>query len=71
MEEVIERALAVVKSKAEWLAYVKKFNDPAGFVFCDSSMLDDIKDAINEENPIHSGASLASCLQKCKIVLNN
>ena len=71
MEDIIERALNVVKQKEEWITYIKKFNDPKGFVFADSELLDRIKDAIDTENPIHSGASLAMCLQKCKIILNN
>jgi hypothetical protein len=69
--EIINRALTVVKTNPEWLNYIKTFNDPRGFVFCDSPLLDDIKDAVDAENPIHSGASLATCLQKCKIILNN
>ena len=71
MEDIIERALNVVKQKEEWITYIKKFNDPKGFVFADSELLDTIKDAIDTENPIHSGSSLALCLQKCKIILNN
>jgi hypothetical protein len=71
MEEVVERALNVVKSKAEWMVYVKNFNEPSGFSFCNTPILEEIKDAIDAENPIHSGASLALCLQKCKIILNN
>ena len=70
-EEIVIRALNVVKSNPEWVSYIKSFNDEAGFVFCDSELLDKIKDAVDEENPIHSGASLAMCLQKCKIILNN
>jgi hypothetical protein len=69
--DIVNRALTVVKSQPEWLNYIKTFNDPRGFVFCDSPLLDYIKDAVDEENPIHSGASLATCLQKCKIILNN
>jgi hypothetical protein len=69
--DIVNRALTVVKSNPEWINYIKSFNDPSGFVFCDSSLLEDIKDAVEEENPIHSGASLAMCLQKCKIILNN
>ena len=69
--EIVNRALIVVKSNPEWITYIKTFNDPSGFVFCDSPLLEDIKDAVDEENPIHSGASLALCLQKCKIILNN
>lgn len=70
-EEIIERALAVVKRNEEWIAYIKSFNDPAGFMFAESTLLDEIKDAIDDENPVHSGASIAMCLQKCKIILNN
>ena len=71
LEEIVDRALTVVKSKPEWIKYIKTFNNPQGFVFCDDKMLDDITSAVDEENPIHSGASLALCLQKCKIILNN
>jgi hypothetical protein len=71
MEEIIERALNVVKSNPEWTTYVKTFNDPAGFLFTESILLETIKEAIDAENQIHSGASIAMCLQKCKIILNN
>ena len=71
MEDIVERALAVVKSKSEWVNFIKQFDDSSGFIFVDSAMMDEIKDAVDAENPIHSGASLALCLQKCKILLNN
>ena len=71
MEEIITRALNVVQTKPEWIQYIKQFNDPAGFVFCDSAILEEIKTAVDTDNPIHSGASLAMCLQNCKIILNN
>lgn len=71
MEDIVERALAVVKSKSEWVNFIKQFDDSSGFIFVDSAMMDEIKDAVDAENPIHSGASLALCLQKCKIILNN
>jgi hypothetical protein len=70
LEEIVERALNVVKSKPEWITYVKSFNHPAGFLFCEDHLLGDITMAIDEENPIHSGASIASCLQTCKTLLN-
>jgi hypothetical protein len=70
-KEIVERALKVVQSNPEWVTYIKSFNDASGFVFCDAEILDKIKDAVDKENPIHSGASLAMCLQKCKIILNN
>ena len=69
-KEIINRALTVVKTKPEWIEYVRNFMDPNGFMFNESPLLEDIKDAIDEENPIHSGASLAMCLQKCKSILN-
>jgi hypothetical protein len=69
-EECVERALSVVKRNEEWVEYVKQFNDPSGFMFAKSALLDKIKDAIDDENPIHSGCSLAMCLQKCKKQLN-
>jgi len=69
--EIINRALSVVVSNPAWVEYIKDFDGPTGFMFAKSPLLDDIKDAIDEENPIHSGASLAMCLQKCKKILNN
>ena len=69
-KETINRALNVVKSNPEWIDYVTNFMDSNGFMFNESHLLDDIKDAIDEENPIHSGASLALCLQKCREILN-
>lgn len=71
MGEIIQRALNVVKSNPEWITYIKNFNNPRGFVYCDDKVLNDITTAIDDENPIHSGASLALCLQKCRIILNN
>ena len=70
MEEVVERALNVVKSNEKWVDFIKNFNEPNGFMFCDSPELNIIKDAVDEENPIHSGASIALCLQECKHLLN-
>ena len=69
--KIVNRALTVVKSNPEWIDYVKNFNQHNGFMFADSALLEDIKDAIDTENPIHSGASLAMCLQQCKKILNN
>jgi hypothetical protein len=71
MENIVQRALNVVKSNPEWITYIKTFNNPRGFVFCDDKILDEITSAVDDENPIHSGASLALCLQKCRIILNN
>jgi hypothetical protein len=68
--ENINRALNVINSKPEWIEYIKTFNDPNGFMFNETPLLDDIKDAVDEENPIHSGASLAMCLQKCRQILS-
>ena len=68
--ENINRALNVINTKPEWIEYVTHFIDPNGFMFNETPLLDDIKNAIDEENPIHSGASLALCLQKCKILLS-
>jgi hypothetical protein len=70
MEEIIERALNVVKSKPEWVEYVKNFDGPNGFTMTNSELLNDIKDAVDTENPIHSGASLGMCLRECKTLLN-
>lgn len=67
---VINRALTVVKSNPEWIDYVKNFNEDTGFMFNETPLLYDIKDAIDADNPIHSGASLAMSLQKCKKILN-
>jgi hypothetical protein len=71
MADMIERALNVIQQREEWITYIKNFNDPSGFVFAESEILNTIKDAIDTENPIHSGSSLGLCLQKCKIILNN
>ena len=46
--DIVNRALTVVKSNAEWINYIKSFNDPSGFVFCDAPLLDDIKEAVEE-----------------------
>ena len=70
-EDIVQRALNVVKSNPEWITYIKNFNNINGFVFCRDKILEDITTAVDEENPIHSGASLALCLQKCRIILNN
>jgi hypothetical protein len=67
--EIKNRALNVVKSNPEWVEYIKDFDSSSGFMFITSSILEDIKAAIDEENPIHSGASLAMCLQYCKKIL--
>jgi hypothetical protein len=71
IEEIVQRTLNVVKSNPDWITYIKNFNNPSGFMFCDDNILNDISSAVDEENPIHSSASLALCLQKCKIILNN
>lgn len=71
MEEFVERALKVVQSREEWITYIKDFNYPYGFLYTESELLLQIKNAIDAENPIHSGASLAMCLQECKKLLNN
>ena len=67
--DTINRALQVIRQNEEWVTYIKNFADPIGFVFADSELLEQIKDAIDEENPIHSGSSLGLCLQKCKSLL--
>ena len=67
--DTINRALQVIRQKDEWVTYVINFADPIGFIFADSEILEQIKDAIDEENPIHSGSSLGLCLQKCKGLL--
>ena len=69
-EEIVNRALTVINSNNEWIECVKNYNDPRGFLFCPSDIINDIGDAIDEENPIHSGASIAMCLQECKTRLN-
>jgi len=68
--EIKNRALNVVKSNPEWVEYIKDFDSSSGFMFITSSILEDIKTAIDDENPIHSGTSLAMCLQHCKKILN-
>lgn len=60
------RLLSVVKSKPEWITYVRDFNDPHGFMFADSPILDAIVDAIEADNDIHSGNSIAMCLRACQ-----
>jgi len=70
LQEIVARALNVVKTNPEWIAYVKNFDDPKGFLFKQSTTLDEICTAIDDENPIHSGASIAMCLQQCKFLLN-
>ena len=67
--DMINRALKVIKQNEEWVTYVINFADPVGFIFADSEILEQIKDAIDEENPIHSGNSLGMCLRKCKSLL--
>jgi hypothetical protein len=67
--DMINRALKVIKQNEEWVTYVINFADPVGFIFADSEILEQIKDAIDEENPIHSGNSLGRCLRKCKSLL--
>jgi len=71
MQETVNRALTVINRNNEWMEYVKNFDDPRGFLFCQSNIVNDIGDAIDEENPIHSGSSIAVCLQQCKYILNN
>ena len=71
MEEIAARALNVVKSKPEWIICIKEFNEPSGFMISDNKMVQDIKTAIDEENPIHSGCSIAMCLQQCREILNS
>ena len=67
----VDRALGVVKRDETWITYIKSFNDTEGFMFAESTLLEKIKNAIDDENPIHSGASIAMCLQQCKKILNN
>jgi hypothetical protein len=69
--KIIERALNVVKTNPEWITYIKNFNGENGFLFTESKLLDEIRNAIDDENPIHSGASLSMCLKQCKNILNN
>jgi hypothetical protein len=71
MEEIIVRALKVIRSKPEWLSYVKNFNDDTkGFLLANNQHINELKTAIDNENPVHSGASLAMCLQECRKLLN-
>jgi hypothetical protein len=39
-------------------------------MFCESKLLKAIGDAIDDENPCHSGTSIAMCLKECKMLLN-
>jgi hypothetical protein len=70
MEEITARALNVIRTNPEWIDSVKNFNEPDGFLFSANPIIDDIKLAIEQENPIHSGASIALCLQQCRQTLN-
>ena len=70
MDPVVERALNVVNSKPEWISCVKNFTDPYGFLIANKPPICEIKNAIEEENSIHSGASIAVCLQECRKLLN-
>jgi hypothetical protein len=70
MEEIVNRALTVIQSNPDWIDYVKNFNDSNGFMFCESKLLKAIGDAIDDENPCHSGTSIAMCLKECKMLLN-
>jgi hypothetical protein len=71
MDKIVERALNVIKQNPEWVDTVKNFNDETtGFIYSDSVVINEIISAIDEENPIHSGASLGTCLQACKAILN-
>jgi hypothetical protein len=70
MEEIVNRAMNVVKSNPEWITCIKEFNEPSGFMISENYMVQDIKTAIEIENPIHSGCSIALCLQQCREILN-
>ena len=71
MEEIVERALNVIQKNPEWVDSVKNFDDETtGFIYSDSVIINEIISAIDEDNPIHSGASLSFCLNRCKAILN-
>ena len=70
-EDFVERALNVIKKNTEWILYLQKVDTSGGFLFLDSEMMHDIKDAIYLDNPIHSSTSLAVCLQECCKQLRN
>ena len=70
-EDLVERALKVIKQNLEWVLYLQQVDRYGGFLFLESTMMNDIKDAIYLDNPIHSSASLALCLQECSKQLKN
>ena len=70
-EDQVERALNVIKKNTEWILYLQNADTSGGFLFLVSEILNDIKDAIYIDNPIHSSTSLALCLQECSKHLKN
>lgn len=70
-EDLVERALNVIKKNTEWILYLQNIDTSGGLLFLDSEMMHDIKDAIYLDNPIHSSTSLALCLQECSKQLKN
>jgi hypothetical protein len=70
MEDIVARALNVVKSNPEWINCIKNFNEPNGFMLSATPLVQEIKNAIDEENSLHSGSSIALCLQQCREILN-
>jgi len=70
-EDIVGRALNIIKTKNEWILYLQNVDISSGFLFLDSVTINDIKDAIYLDNPIHSSTSLALCLQECSKHLKN
>ena len=48
--------------------FVKNFNQPHGFAFCESSEYTEIIDGLDADG--HSGSSLAMCMRACQKIFN-
>jgi hypothetical protein len=53
---------------AEWVNFVRDFNDDKGFISCDDEIIHTIYNIVNAENDIHSGTSFALCLRACQSI---
>ena len=73
-EEIIQRGYNIIIETPQWIEYIKSFNNSKGFMWGDTnaandSVLNDIKNAIYLDNPIHSSSSLALTINRCKYLL--
>jgi len=68
-EDLVGRALNVIKKNTEWILYLQAADTSGGFLFLVSEILNDIKDAIYLDNPSHSAVSLSVTLNKCQTLL--